>query len=215
MKLKPRREREKETRLNEILAASETIFSTRGYDLATMDDIAREADFTKKTVYSYFASKQELLSAVMARAMTVLNGLFREAAAGEKSGFDKVRGIGLAYVEFADRYPALFKVLSIKAHGDDKLPDAYRDELIRLDREMVELIAGCFRIGQQDGSIRPDLDVRMATLHVVSVSNGILDMVANRCEHFVSVFGVSIPEFIHYSMDLIGDSIRSVKGKKK
>ncbi len=215
MKLKPRREREKETRLNEILAAAETIFSTRGYDLATMDDIARESDFTKKTVYSYFASKQELLSAVMARAMTVLNRLFREAASMEKSGFEKVHGIGLAYVEFAERYPALFQVLSIKAHGDDKLPDVYRDELIRLDREMVELIAGCFKTGQQDGSIRSDLDIGMATLHVVSVSNGILDMVANRCEHFVSVFGVNIPEFIQYSMNLIGDSIRSVKGKKK
>jgi TetR/AcrR family transcriptional repressor of mexJK operon len=50
-----------------ILAAAQRIFVASGFGAASMDAIAREAGASKATVYAYFASKEELFGAVVAR----------------------------------------------------------------------------------------------------------------------------------------------------
>ena len=43
-----------------ILQAAEKIFVQKGYRLATVDDIAGEAQFSKATLYRYFKSKSDI-----------------------------------------------------------------------------------------------------------------------------------------------------------
>src|ERR1700676_2540458 len=50
-----------------ILAAAQRTFLASGFGAANMDAIAREAGASKATVYAYFASKEELFGAVIAR----------------------------------------------------------------------------------------------------------------------------------------------------
>jgi AcrR family transcriptional regulator len=76
-----RRERERQARGDEIVAAAEALFAAHGYAGASMDEIARAAEFTKRTVYQYFASKEELFYAVVLRGMRQLLA-YVEAAAG-------------------------------------------------------------------------------------------------------------------------------------
>lgn len=45
----------------QIIEAARDLFSTYGYKRVSMDEIAKKANVTKKTVYSYFKSKEELL----------------------------------------------------------------------------------------------------------------------------------------------------------
>ena len=55
-----RREREFIRREQEILAASTRLFSTDCWELVTVEQIAREADIAKGTLYKHFSSKEEL-----------------------------------------------------------------------------------------------------------------------------------------------------------
>ena len=48
-----------------ILKAAKKLISKFGYKKVSMDEIALEAGVTKKTVYSYFSSKEELLNALI------------------------------------------------------------------------------------------------------------------------------------------------------
>jgi AcrR family transcriptional regulator len=52
--------REKIRRTEEILIAAQKVMLVKGYNGATMDDIAAEAGLTKPTVYQYFKTKDEL-----------------------------------------------------------------------------------------------------------------------------------------------------------
>ncbi len=52
--------REKLRRTVDILAAAQKVMLEKGYNGATMDDIAAEAGLTKPTVYQYFKTKDEL-----------------------------------------------------------------------------------------------------------------------------------------------------------
>jgi len=50
----------KEQNRKSILEAAEKIFSAKNYNLARVDDIAEEAQFSKATLYKYFPSKKEI-----------------------------------------------------------------------------------------------------------------------------------------------------------
>jgi len=49
----------------QVLAAAKTVFLRDGYDLASMDAIAREARVSKGTLYGHFTGKEQLFTAVV------------------------------------------------------------------------------------------------------------------------------------------------------
>jgi len=59
--LRTERERNrKEGNKKSILKVAERIFTQKGYSLTTMDEIAKEAQFSKATLYQYFRNKREM-----------------------------------------------------------------------------------------------------------------------------------------------------------
>lgn len=70
------RQRQEENR-RFILKAAEKIFVKKGYRLATVDDIADEAQFSKATLYRYFKSKSDII-------FDIIYSSFEETYAGMK-----------------------------------------------------------------------------------------------------------------------------------
>lgn len=58
-----------EARVEEILAAAQTVFTERGYSGATTDEIARVARASKTTLYAQFGNKQTLFRTLLARRL--------------------------------------------------------------------------------------------------------------------------------------------------
>src|SRR5215510_5300078 len=54
-----------ERKHREILAAALDAFLTKGYDRATMDDIAAVAGVSKQTVYKHFVDKESLFAEIV------------------------------------------------------------------------------------------------------------------------------------------------------
>ena len=61
----PRKERERQARRLEIVRAARSVFAEKGFDKATLEEIAERAEFGKGTVYNYFDSKESLFAAAM------------------------------------------------------------------------------------------------------------------------------------------------------
>jgi AcrR family transcriptional regulator len=64
-KARSRREVKKDATRRRILAAGIRIFSERGIDAPTVDEIAAAADVGKGTIYNYFAAKEDIVAAFM------------------------------------------------------------------------------------------------------------------------------------------------------
>ena len=62
---KPRWERRKDARPQELLAAALNLFVERGYAATRLDDVAQQAGVSKGTLYLYFENKEELFKAVV------------------------------------------------------------------------------------------------------------------------------------------------------
>ncbi len=213
-KMKSRREKEKESRRELILDAAEKVFIGRGYDSATMDEIAASAEFTKKSVYSYFPTKDELFAAVILRASEILFRIFNEVFVNNKTGLDKISAIGDAYVHFYREYNANFKILSMRRFGGVEQPGEYRVKIEKYWSEVFSLMSDSFVEGRKDGTLRKDIDPVTAALYVMSSSNGVLDFVASCGDSLEEYYKVNADEFIKTSMNMIGDAIISEKVKK-
>ncbi|MGH8272947.1 MAG: TetR/AcrR family transcriptional regulator [Gammaproteobacteria bacterium] len=70
---------DKHTKHGDILAAAQKVFLREGYDLASMEAIACEAEVSKQTVYNHFGGKEELFRGfVQARCEAISSALDRD-----------------------------------------------------------------------------------------------------------------------------------------
>lgn len=60
-----RRVRQREERRQQIVDAALAVFSRKGYQAANVSDVAAKAGISQGTIYWYFASKEELLTAAL------------------------------------------------------------------------------------------------------------------------------------------------------
>ena len=72
MGIQERKEREKERRRQQIMVAAKRVFSEKGFNKATMEDIAHEAELSPGTLYLYFKNKEELYASLSLRILQYL-----------------------------------------------------------------------------------------------------------------------------------------------
>jgi len=72
MGIQERKEREGERRRQQIIVAARRVFSVKGFNKATMEDIAGEAELSPGTIYLYFKNKDELYASLSLRILQYL-----------------------------------------------------------------------------------------------------------------------------------------------
>jgi len=102
-----RREANKET----IFHAAEAVIIRKGVASATMDEIAREAQFSKATLYQYFRSKAELVDEIVLHYYDDIRRLMEAIVAEAVPATEKLRRLVRASIEFHDEKENISRVL--------------------------------------------------------------------------------------------------------
>lgn len=157
-------------RTEEIIDAATRLFSERGFSETGIDDIGAAIGVTGPAVYRYFASKEDLLVAVLDRAVQHAAGLADAARSGASSPEDVLRRVvdGAVAVCIADR--ALTALYWNEARN---LPTPQRQRVERAQREMIDDFADILR------GVRPELTPSEARMAVYAASS-LMRSVANR-----------------------------------
>src|SRR5438105_13617480 len=71
-------ERRRELTRSALVEAAADVFARRGYDGASLEEIAEAAGFTRGAIYSNFGSKEDLMLAVVERYNETLVGAFSD-----------------------------------------------------------------------------------------------------------------------------------------
>jgi len=103
--LRDARERQRRQENREmILHAAEAVILRKGFSATSMDDVAREAQFSKATLYHYFRSKAELIFEILIHFLEDLdNGLMAIQAKDEPVKGKLVDSIRLAFRFYAEK----------------------------------------------------------------------------------------------------------------
>ncbi|MEV0661044.1 TetR/AcrR family transcriptional regulator [Actinomadura luteofluorescens] len=108
----PRRRRmSRAERERQMLDVAEQVFGERGYQAASMDEIAERCGISKPMLYEYFGSKDGLLVACVSRSKAELFDVTRKAMAGATTPEDILSRGMVAYFRFIDEHSRSFAML--------------------------------------------------------------------------------------------------------
>jgi AcrR family transcriptional regulator len=91
----------RDLRARQLTELAEGLFSERGYQGASMDELARRAGVTKPVVYELFGSKDGVFRACLERFADRLAAEVADAARSERDPEARLRAGGLAFLRFA------------------------------------------------------------------------------------------------------------------
>ncbi|NMB20813.1 MAG: TetR/AcrR family transcriptional regulator [Firmicutes bacterium] len=152
-----RQERERIQLIQTVIECAEDLFSQNGYENTTIDALATKSEYTKRTIYRYFVSKEDICFAVMLQGHMRLLEAMREKTSHGQTGYEKIRMVYQAFDEFFMGNGWLFDLMAhikyIKSkRNPDELPyfEKYADCLGLIYKEILSL----FVMGHDDQSIR-------------------------------------------------------------
>jgi AcrR family transcriptional regulator len=155
MDTKPRWERRKDARPQELLAAAIDLFVERGFASTRLEDVARRAGVSKGTLYLYFANKEELFKAVVRDSIVPALGE-AELSIAEFDGHsaDLLRSVMLSWWQRvgATKASGIVKLVTAEAGNFPELAQFYQDEVIMRGTRMI---AGMLERAVARGEFRP------------------------------------------------------------
>lgn len=114
---KDRREREKLETREKILEAARDMFAEAGFEAVTMRAIADRIEYTPTAIYHHFENKQALATELCHMDFRSLASHFNRAVRVEDPVL-RIWEIGLAYLEFAERFPNQYRFMFMTRHPD-------------------------------------------------------------------------------------------------
>lgn len=154
-----------------IYAAAVEVIANLGFYSATTDVIAEKAGVSVGTIYNYFRSKEEILSAIFERELSKRLMWLRklqEEPAGAKEVLE--RFFHLHCTDFQDSLQVARILLRERSFARNHDPQALTSYMEQVPKEIMKIL----KAGQRSGELRDDLDVRLAAAIVFSAMEGIV-----------------------------------------
>jgi AcrR family transcriptional regulator len=146
-----RRERKKIESRTRIVGCAATLFASRGYDAATMEDIGECADVSRATVFNYFPKKEDLVLAWFDERRTEIANVL---AGGYETPTDAPTRLRQAFRALA----RIFQDDSDTGRGMVRAWLHAGGPLLTPDSDTTRLLAETVRAGQKDGDIASHTD---------------------------------------------------------
>lgn len=154
MGIQERKEREKERRRQQIIVAAKRVFSEKGFNKATMEDIAKEAELSPGTLYLYFKNKEELYASLSLRILQYLH--IRVTHVNKEAETDPIGKLDALMVAMYDVYDfdplIIINMFHLQSSETLKnLSDELLQEIKDLSKKSIGAIADIFKQGIDAG----------------------------------------------------------------
>jgi AcrR family transcriptional regulator len=138
-----------------ILRAAQHIFAKKGFQAATVSDIAKKATVSEATIYEYFSSKEELLFAIPAETIKEYHEKNREILPHIRGAADKLRFLIHRHISLYADNPdyATVVMLILKGNRNFLKTDAYK-----IVQSSARNYIQVFEEGIQNGEFRSDIN---------------------------------------------------------
>ena len=205
MGIAERKERERLYKQDLIIKAAEKVFMSKGFENATMEDIAEEAEFSKGTLYFYFQSKNELCLSIVLRGLKIIVSEFEKVVSINMVSINKIENLASTFLNFYDEYPNyIFAFSNYKQHRAGCKFES--PVLLNIDAENVlirEMITQIIEDGKKDKSIRSDADPNKLSYVLWGELSGLIPYFLHETDNVTSI------ELYNYIIQLICEAIKN------
>jgi AcrR family transcriptional regulator len=206
----PDRQRDPERTRQEILEVAAREFADRGYAGGRVDEIAEQTRTTKRMIYYYYGSKEQLFVAVLERAYAEIRAAEQTIDVDHLEPAAAIRRLAELTFDHQESHPDFSRLVSIEnIHRAEHITG--RDDFAGQNTPAIELIERILERGRTDGTFRREIDA--VDLHMM-ISAFCVFRMANR-HTFGAIFDRNLTDPArreHYRQmlgDMVVDYLRS------
>jgi TetR/AcrR family transcriptional regulator, cholesterol catabolism regulator len=163
-----RRARKKDETRERITRAAMVLFSQRGYEATTVDDIAAQADVAKGTFFNYFSRKEALLDALAEQRVAEVEEVTRDLLAQDSDTRRKLRRF---CAEMARRHVSNPELARMAV---TRMLTHLHSPIHGVSASLRGFLRSLLEQGQASGELRPDVDPGRAAALIQGVAIGTL-----------------------------------------
>ncbi len=104
---------------NSIFLSAVKVFSSNGYDGATMDEIAMSAGVAKGTLYYHFKSKEEIFNYIISEGMKLIQDEISEVSNNSDTALGRLKSVFKVQLMLVHRNKDFFKVVASQLWGKE------------------------------------------------------------------------------------------------
>jgi AcrR family transcriptional regulator len=188
-----------------ILTAAAELFSAKGVDKTTMDDIALQADYSKSTIYVYFKSKDDIYNSILEKRYLELvsEATKLQLESGDVRGvYDKLCA---QLVQFENLYPSYFASIM----GEKRTTNSRKksQSIPAANQELREVFRDIFEYGVKKKIFRDCQDADQASLYMWSAIGGIILYSDRNKAYLEEKAGITRDEYLQYCFDKLFESL--------
>jgi AcrR family transcriptional regulator len=209
-KIFSKREANKLMKMEKIIDTAEKLFLQKDFMNTSMDDVSKEAGLTKRTIYQYFISKEDLFYAVALKGVRQFTYNLEEVLKNGRNALEKIHLSNKAYYQFYIDNPGMFRIMNYQP--DNKLNCEASPNYRRLGifkNKSIKFYMDIVEEGKLDGSINTNLDTKKAAYFGLLSSIGLLNLVSAMEKSYIwGKEGLDESEFLLFSLDLLADALK-------
>lgn len=192
-----------------ILKAAEQIFLEKGFSIATIDDISKASGYSRRTLYTYFESKEDILYHIILDGLVSLKDGILKATSENTDFLVQYNAICTAMKKYYENSPQSFDSVNQSKDKElnfDELPEVI-GQIFAIGTEINSVLADYIESGIKHGDVYPNIKP-MQTVYVMWASiSSLLTMAQNKGEFLKKEFSSTKDEFLAYGFKQIINSI--------
>lgn len=154
----------------DVVAAAGRLFSERGYHGTSMRDLGRELGLHGSSLYSHITSKEDLLVDVVDRAASLFDASAALALEGDGPAAVHLKALVRGHIDVVIDHLDEARTFLNEARS---LENGHRERVLAHRNRYEQSFRLVLERGVSDGSFRPDLDVPMAGILLLSILNAV------------------------------------------
>jgi TetR/AcrR family acrAB operon transcriptional repressor len=161
-----------------LLKTALSVFSTKGYAAATLDDVAKAAKVTRGAIYWHFKSKADLYNTLVQESSVRGAGVVQQAVSEGGSLMGILRRIFVRVCTVIEEDKEMRAVMELTLFKTGLDPDLQggRKKQIEEGNALLKGIAEAMRQGIDQGVLRDDIDPADMARAFIAFENGVIQL---------------------------------------
>lgn len=208
-----RKRQEQEIKRKDILDAAEQVFFLKGYESTSMDELAKAAEFSKRTIYLYFSSKEQIYFEIMIRGYRLLIEMLKNdlRQASPQNALDELHCIFFTFFRFSENLPMYFKAIMEYETKDSAsqtgVEDHSKKECYLLGEQLLGYLSHALQRGVEEGSLSSEVSNKKTALILWACTIGIFTTKGKKSDYLKNYHQIDSKDFVteafHMLMRLI------------